>query len=350
MELIRFLTLIDDIITNNISDLHFSPGDYPYIRSKLGDIVPLENFGKVSSDEIAKICEILLSRPFTEKTMDISFERNSTRFRVNMSRVLKGVCISFRTIPSKIPEPEEIRLSKHLLDLTQVEKGIILITGPTGSGKSTTMAAMLEHINRTNARHIITLEDPVEFIYENKKSLIHQRELGKQFDSFPDGIRSLLREDPDVIVVGEMRDLETIQTAITLAETGHLVFSTLHTNDTVQTIDRIIQSFPPIEQNQIRMQLALALTGVISQTLLPKSDGTGRVVAREVMLNNDSIRNLIIRGETQHMYSILEISRQDGMNLMDDALVDLYKQNVVSRNTTERYMHDRSRLEFLTEK
>ncbi len=157
---------------------------------------------------------------------------------------MKGICISFRTIPSHIPEPEDILLSKNLLDLTGVEKGIILVTGPTGSGKSTTMATMIEHINRNSARHIITLEDPVEFLYENKKSLIHQRELGKQFDAFSDGIRSVLREDPDVIVVGEMRDLATIETAITLAETGHLVLSTLHTNDTVQTIDRIIQSFP----------------------------------------------------------------------------------------------------------
>lgn len=186
-------------------------------------------------------------------------------------------------------------LPDRLLDLVHAEKGIILLTGPTGSGKSTTMAAMVEHINRTSARHIITLEDPVEFVYENKKSLIHQRELGKQFDSFAEGIRSVLREDPDVIVVGEMRDLATIETAITLAETGHLVFSTLHTNDTVQTIDRIIQSFPAQAQNQIRTQLALALTAVISQALLPRADQTGRVVAREILLNNDSIRNLIIR-------------------------------------------------------
>jgi twitching motility protein PilT len=157
------------------------------------------------------------------------------------------------------------------------------------------MAAMIEYINRNSQRHIITLEDPVEFVYENKKSLIHQRELGKQFESFPDGIRSILREDPDVIVVGEMRDLETIRAAVTLAETGHLVISTLHTNDTIQTVDRIIQSFPPDEQAQIRMQFSLALRAVVSQVLLPKADGSGRVVAREIMLNNDSIRNLIIR-------------------------------------------------------
>lgn len=175
-------------------------------------------------------------------------------------------------------------------------------------------------------RHIITLEDPIEFVYQNKLSLVHQRELGKQFDSFPDGIRSILREDPDVIVIGEMRDLATIEAAITLAETGHLVFSTLHTNDTVQTVERIIQSFPPSARDQIRMQFALSMKAIVSQILLPRSDGTGRVVAREIMFNNDSIRNLIIRGETQQMYSVLETSKQEGMALMDDTIISLFRK------------------------
>ena len=208
---------------------------------------------------------------------------------------------------------------------------------------------MLEHINRTSQRHIITLEDPVEFVYQNKKSLIHQRELGKQFDNFPDGIRSILREDPDVIVVGEMRDLATISAAVTLAETGHLVFSTLHTNDTVQTVDRIIQSFPPDEQSQIRMQFSLALKAIISQVLLPKMDGTGRVVAREIMLNNDSIRNLIIRGETHHMYSVLEICKQEGMQLMDDSIIDLYRKKYVDLATIKNFVHDKDRIAMLME-
>lgn len=257
---------------------------------------PVVAFGKVTETDMITIISYCIPKPFTEHTIDTSYERNRTRFRVNISRVINGgITIAMRMIPSIIPEPESIGLPKHLLDLTIAEKGIVLITGPTGSGKSTTMAAMLEHINRNTQKHIITLEDPVEFIYENKKSLIHQRELGKQYESFPDGIRSILREDPDVIVVGEMRDLDTIRAAVTLAETGHLVFSTLHTNDTVQTVDRIIQSFPPDEQAQIRMQFSLALKAIVSQVLLPKADGTGLVVAREVMLNNDSIRNLIIR-------------------------------------------------------
>ena len=211
------------------------------------------------------------------------------------------------------------------------------------------MAAMVEYINRNSSRHIITLEDPVEFVYENKKSLIHQRELGKQFDTFTDGIRSVLREDPDVIVVGEMRDLASIETAITLAETGHLVISTLHTNDTVQTVDRIIQSFPTGGQNQIRTQLALALSAIVSQTLLPKKDQTGRIVAREIMLNNDSIRNLIIRGETQHMYSILEISKQDGMILMDDAVIEHYKNGHITRDIVNQYVRDQDRVNIIND-
>lgn len=209
------------------------------------------------------------------------------------------------------------------------------------------MATMLEHINKGSRRHIITLEDPVEFVYENKLSLINQRELGRQFDTFQNGIRSVLREDPDVIVIGEMRDLETIEAAITLAETGHLVFSTLHTNDTVQTVDRIIQSFPYQQQNQIRAQLGLALKAVISQVLLPKSDVSGRIVAREIMFNNDSIRNLIIRGETQHLYGVLELSKQEGMILMDEAIAQLVKHHEIYTRTAQMAMRDPSRLSFI---
>lgn len=221
-----------------------------------------------------------------------------------------------------------------------------MITGPTGSGKSTTMATMLEYINRTMRRHVITLEDPVEFVYQNKLSLFHQRELGKHFDTFDDGIRSIMREDPDVIVIGEMRDLATIEAAISLAETGHLVFSTLHTNDTVQTVDRIVQSFPANMQNQIRMQLGLTMKAIVSQILLPKKDGSGRVVAREIMFNNDSIRNLIVRGETQHLYSTLEISKQDKMILMDESLQKLVEKDEISENTAKHSMRDSSRLKM----
>ena len=249
-----------------------------------------------------------------------------------------------RMIPSVIPSPADISLPESILRSTFADKGIILITGPTGSGKSTTMATLLEYINMNTSRHIITLEDPVEFVYQNKKSLIHQRELGKQFDSFGEGIRSILREDPDVIVIGEMRDLETMEAAITLAETGHLVFSTLHTIDTVQTVDRIIQSFPASSQNQIRMQFALSMRLILSQILLPKSDTTGKIVAREIMFNNDSVRNLIIRGETQNLYSVLELGKKDGMILMDESLVNLVRNHKIYTKTAQMAMRDPTKL------
>jgi twitching motility protein PilT len=349
MQLQKFLMLIDEIIQQKISDLHITPNDYPYIRDKVGDIVPVESFGKLGDDDIKDICNLLISREFTEKTMDLSFEYKNTRFRVNISRVLRWVCLAFRTIPNVIPKPEDIMLPESLLEYTAKDKGIILITGPTGSGKSTTMAAMLDYININTKKHIIMLEDPIEFVHQNKKSLVHQRELWKQFESFPDGIRSILREDPDVIVIGEMRDLETIEAAITLAETGHLVFSTLHTNDTVQTIDRIIQSFPVDKQNQVRMQFGLAMRLILSQILLPRKDKWGRVVVREVMMNSDSIRNLIIRGDTQHMYSVLETSKSEWMQLMDDCLVNLYRRGAISLDSVKNSIRDFSRVSSLGE-
>lgn len=346
MQTEKFLSLVDEVIKGNISDLHITGGKIPYIRNKVWDIVPVESYGMIEESEVLNIAEMLLEKPFDESTVDVSFARSWSRFRVNISRNIDGTSIAFRTIPHIIPEPKDIILPTSLLDITNAEKWLILITGPTGSWKSTTMATMLEHINRTSRRHIITLEDPVEFVYQNKRSLIHQRELGKQFSSFATGIRSILREDPDVIVIGEMRDLPTIEAAITLAETGHLVFSTLHTNDTVQTVDRIIQSFPANMQNQIRMQLWLTMKCIISQILLPKKDASGRVVARELMFNNDSIRNLIIRWETQHLYSTLEIGKQDKMILMDEALEKLVKEGLIDEATARNNMRDPSRLEM----
>ena len=347
MQVQKFLMLIDEIIKEKISDLHITPNDFPYIRDKVGDIVPVESFWKLWDDDIKDICNLLLSRDFTEKTIDLSFEYKWTRFRVNISRVLRWVTLSFRTIPSIIPKPEEILLWESLLEYTAKDKGIILITGPTGSGKSTTMATMLDYINTNSKKHIITLEDPIEFVHQNKKSLVHQRELWKQFDSFPDGIKSILREDPDVIVIWEMRDLETIEAAITLAETGHLIFSTLHTNDTVQTIDRIIQSFPVDKQNQVRMQFGLAMRLIMSQILLPRKDKWGRVVVREIMMNSDSIRNLMIRGETQHMYSVLETSKQEWMMLMDDNLISLYRRWAITLESVKNSIRDFSRVAWL---
>ena len=344
MENAKFISLVDEVIKMKVSDLHLTSESVPYIRNKIGDIMPVDKYGVITWFDIEAICEFLLGRRFDERTLDVSYAQGGARFRVNMSRTIKGITIAMRMIPSIIPSAAEISLPDSILKATLSEKGIILITGPTGSGKSTTMATMIDHINATSHRHIITLEDPVEFIYQNRKSLIHQRELGKQFHTFSDGIRSILREDPDVIVIGEMRDLETMEAAITLAETGHLVLSTLHTNDTVQTVDRIIQSFPASSQNQIRMQFALSMRAILTQILLPKSDTTGRIVAREIMFNNDSVRNLIIRGDTQSLYSVLELGKQDGMILMDESLVKLVRGGQIHARTAQTVMRDMSKL------
>jgi twitching motility protein PilT len=347
MENTKFTSLVDEIIKMNISDLHITSECYPHIRNKVWNIVPVEKYGVVTGFDIENICEFLLGRRFDERTIDTSYSQGTARFRINMSRTIKGITIAMRMIPLVIPSPSDIGLSQNILDATLADKGIILITGPTGSGKSTTMATMLDYINNNSYRHIITLEDPVEFVYQNRNSLIHQRELGKQFHTFGEGIRSILREDPDVIVIGEMRDLETMEAAITLAETGHLVFSTLHTNDTVQTVDRIIQSFPAASQNQIRMQFALSMRMIISQILMPKSDASGMVVAREIMCNNDSVRNLIIRGETQNLYSVLELGKQNGMILMDDAIVQLLNNRQIYTKTAQMSMRDTSKINFI---
>lgn len=349
MELAKFESLIDELIKKKISDLHITTDGYPYIRIHDGSLKPIVAFGKLTIEDLEHIIGFVYPKPFWPevKTIDSAYTYGEGRFRINISRVLHGWSISFRTIPDEIPTPQSIELSQWLLDLTKKQKWIILVTGPTGSGKSTTLATMIEYINQTSARHIITLEDPIEFTYENKQSLIHQREYGKHFDTFLGGIRSVLREDPDVIVVWEMRDIQTIEAAITLAETWHLVLSTLHTNDTVQSIDRIIQSFPSQSQGQIRIQLGLSMIGIISQSLMPKKDGTGQVAAREILINNDSIRNLIIRWETQHMYSMIEISKKDGMILMDDAIIEIFKKWIIEKSDALRYMRDKDRSELL---
>lgn len=222
------------------------------------------------------------------------------------------------------------------------------MTGSTGSGKSTTLAALIEHINQTRAVHIITIEDPIEYVFESKKSLIHQREISTHTQSFPRAIKSALREDPDVVVIGEMRDPETMAAAITLAETGHLVISTLHTNDTVQAIDRIVDSFPTGAQSQIRVQLALSLAGILSQSLLLKLKGDGRVAARELLISNDAVRSLIIRGLTHQIYSMIELGASEGMVLMDRALESLYLARAISYETFASRVRDRDILSFHT--
>ncbi len=289
MALDRFHALLDDVLTTKIPDLHLTTGMCPYIRGHDGMMRAVPTFGVMELEEMKAIASFVLpaDRRGTwpdEKEMDASFEYKNARFRVNAYFETRGPSFAFRLVAHEVPSVQELGLSQATIDLMHREHGLVLVTGPTGSGKSTTLASMLDYINTNFEKHIITIEDPIEYVFTPKKSLIHQREISVHTHSFARAIKSSLREDPDVIMVGEMRDPETMAAAITLAETGHLVLATLHTNDTVQSIDRIIDSFPSGQQPQIRVQLAMSLAGVVSQVLLPRKVGKGRVAAREVLL------------------------------------------------------------------
>jgi twitching motility protein PilT len=262
---------------------------------------------------------------------DFSFAvPNLARFRVNAFNQQRGAAAAFRTIPSKVLSLEELNAPKVFADLTDRPRGLILVTGPTGSGKSTTLAAMVDHVNENEFGHILTIEDPVEFLHESKKCLINQRELGPHTLSFPNALRAALREDPDYILVGEMRDLETIRLAMTAAETGHLVFATLHTSSAAKTVDRIIDVFPAAEKDMVRAMLSESLVAVISQTLLKTKDGQGRVAAHEIMIGTPAIRNLIRENKVAQMYSSIQTGQSIGMQTLDQCLIDLVRRNVIS--------------------
>ncbi len=251
------------------------------------------------------------------------------RFRVNVYQEKDGPAIAFRLIPSEVPEIDTLGLPGALKDLALRPRGLVLVTGPTGSGKSTTLAALVDLINTNKRCHIITIEDPIEYVHSSKRSLITQREIGAHAESFPAAIKACLRQDPDVIMIGEMRDLETIAAAITLAETGHLVLATLHTQDAAQSVDRMIDVFPAYQQEQIRTQLSTSLLGVMSQVLVPKKEGGGRVAAAEMMIMNDAVRNCVKEGETHQIYSMIQIGRDEGMHTLDASLAALAKAGIV---------------------
>ncbi len=315
------------------SDLHLKAGSPPLIRIH-GDLLQLD-LDPLSEEEVRWLCMSPISdlqrRRFDEEyELDFAYEiKGVARFRGNLY-VQRG-CTggAFRVIPYEIQTMEALNLPKVCKNFADRPRGMVLVTGPAGSGKSTTLAAMIDYINRNRAEHIITIEDPVEFVHDDKQSLINQRELDTDTLSFQAALRSSLREDPDVILVGEMRDLETIQLAITAAETGHLVFGTLHTTDSVQTIDRVIDVFPVHQQQQVRMQMAVNLIGVISQTLVKKADGSGRVAAFEVLNAIPAVRNLIREAKTFQIGSILQTGVRHGMQTLDQALADLVKAKVV---------------------
>jgi twitching motility protein PilT len=257
------------------------------------------------------------------------------RFRVNAYMQRASVGAAFRLVPEEIKSIEQLALPNVLQDFVKKPRGFVLVTGPTGSGKSTTLAAMIDAINATRRDHILTIEDPIEFLHRHKKCVVNQREIGADAPSFALGLKAALRQDPDVILVGEMRDLETIQTALTAAETGHLVFATLHTQDTASTIDRIIDVFPPSQQQQVRVQLSVTLQGIVTQQLLPTADGSGRVVCAEVLALTPAVRNLIREGKTHQIHSVLQTSGASGMQSMDAALATLVRAGKVTRELAE---------------
>ena len=321
-------------VKNKASDLHLSSGLPPMIRVN-GDVRRINLPAMEHKDVHSMVYDIMsdAQRKHYEDCLecDFSFEiPNLARFRVNAFVQNRGAGAVFRTIPSKVLTLEELNCPRIFKDIAEYPRGIVLVTGPTGSGKSTTLAAMVNHVNETAYGHILTVEDPIEFVHQPKKCLINQREVGPHTMSFQNALRSALREDPDVILVGEMRDLETIRLALTGAETGHLVFGTLHTSSASKTIDRIIDVFPAAEKEMVRAMLSESLRAVIAQTLLKTKDGQGRVAAHEILIGTPAIRNLIRENKIAQMYSALQTGQQFGMQTLDQSLTELVKRNLVS--------------------
>ena len=343
--------LLEIMVNNNASDLHLAVGLPPMMRID-GELKPTRY--EVMTPPISQrmIYDILtddqIQRFETNLELDCSYQmRQVARFRVNVFRDKGTVASALRLIPQKVPTIQQLGLPAIVEDLARRPRGLVLVTGPTGSGKSTTLASIIHQINTERAEHIITVEDPIEYLHTHKKSIINQRELGQDTLTFNAALRSALREDPDVILVGEMRDLETIQLAITCAETGHLVMATLHTNNAAESVDRMIDVFPADEQEQIRVQLSNNLVAIMSQQLLPRAGQPGRVAAIEVMIASSAIRNLIRENKAHQMHSIIQTSAEAGMQSMDQALRDLYKQSLITYDTAMRRSPNPDELEKL---
>ncbi|TML69492.1 MAG: type IV pilus twitching motility protein PilT [Actinobacteria bacterium] len=326
--------LLEQMVARSASDLHVTTHTPPAIRVR-GEIERLDSYQPLTAEDTQQLLYRILSSE-RQKQLEIRRQLDFShsipglaRFRVNVYFQKESIAAAFRLIPDELKTLEELGIPSSLHQLAEKPRGIVLVTGPTGSGKSTTLAALIDEINRNRAEHILTVEDPIEFLHKHKRCIVNQREIGPDATSFSEALKAALREDPDVILVGEMRDLETISTALTAAETGHLVFGTLHTQSAPSTIDRIIDVFPPEGQEQVRIMIANSLQGVVTQTLLPTADGAGRVPALEILLPDDAVRNLIRQGKVEQIYSVMQTNTKRGMQTMEQALANLITTGVV---------------------
>jgi twitching motility protein PilT len=344
--------LLGHVLTMDASDLHVTVGAKPTLRIH-GDLKPLEQYDVLEPDQVRRMVYAILTQRQREKLeqdleLDMSYSLPGRgRFRVNVYFQRDALGAAFRFIPFVIRTTEELGLPPQVADFARLPRGLVLVTGPTGSGKSTTLAALIDVVNSEREVHIMTVEDPIEYLHRHKRAIVNQREVGADTYSFSNALKHVLRQDPDVILVGEMRDLETISTAITAAETGHLVFATLHTQDAPQTIDRIIDAFPPHQQQQIRVQLSTTLQGVITQQLLQTWDGQARVAATEVMVTTPAIRNLIREAKVHQIYSAMQAGARYGMRTMDQALAHLVVNNKITMELARQRCHDPQELERL---
>jgi twitching motility protein PilT len=337
---IDFAEILLEVVDRRASDLHLTAGAPPMVRVR-GRLVPMEGQPVLTATDTREIVYSILSNDQRQRLennwqLDFAYQiPGRARFRVNAYFQRSALGAAFRLIPFDVVPLETLGLPPAVFEYTKKPRGLVLVTGPTGSGKSTTLASIIDVINATREEHILTIEDPIEFLHQHKKCIVNQRELGSDATSFGEALKAALRQDPDVILVGEMRDKETIGTAITAAETGHLVFATLHTQDTPQTIDRIIDVFPAEQQGQIRTQLAVGLQGIMTQTLLPTADGAGRCVAAEILMPTPAVRNLIREGKTHQIYSVLQTGGAHGMQTMDASLANLVRQGKITRQLAE---------------
>ena len=345
--------LLNHVLEKDASDLHLTAGAAPTVRVH-GDLKPVEDYPIMQPDELRRMVYAILTQAQRERLeqefeLDLSYSLpGKARFRVNVYFQRDAVGAAFRLIPFAIRKIDELGLPRQAADFARLPRGMVLVTGPTGSGKSTTLAALLDIVNTEREVHIMTVEDPIEYLHQHKKAIVNQREVGTDTRSFASALKHVLRQDPDVILVGEMRDLETIQTALTAAETGHLVFATLHTQDAPQTIDRMIDAFPPYQQQQVRAQLSTTLQGVVTQQLLQTADGRSRTVAAEVLVATSAVRNMIREAKVHQIYGAMQAGGRYGMQTMDSALAHLVSIGKISMEMAKERCHDEQELSRLS--